>query len=836
MNVYASKRLLAYVKPLYHFPFKFPRCSISRILPLSYITKAFELMYVVVRRLPTTVCSSTSPFILLLVNFKWEMVLLNIRTTIIVMLFYMVSACSPPYGDCIDAVDFGQDVNGNYVVQGDGYYSSTPRYNNSNSRDYGNWYNTGLSLTKGQGFSLSTVGTVYFCNASSPTFNFCPKYSLRQRTGVQLKAGDFLVLNLLSGGGGVYYFPSKVQRGNNCDSSGQSSKTFTGGACYGYNGIGIQVYIGNTLINDINKSFDPAEQQMSGGLQGYYFNDGLVRGMYLQAPNDGELQFQAYDSCNCPGDTNTACRNLSSSSCCFYDNGGSYSLNAKVLGCPVNNGNTNAQGALQILISGSDPNNGGDTSSATTLSDGTFSGAANNTGTLWLRVYDTPNAYQDNSGEYYVHVSVDNSNHTLSNLIAGLVDPIKAQVGLAAASIYSNLAGNSYFHKMVVALINLYIIVYAILFIVGIVQISQLDLVIRLVKIGVLLNLINSNASWGFFSQNLFNIFVNGSDYLLTTVTTTNTVSPGTSGLFVFVDQTVGQFFTEYTWIRITSLLFSITGIIYACVVIATMIIYMMAIVEAIMAYLFALIAVSLMIAVSPIFIACILFNRTKELFDNWLKYIINFSLQPVILFACIMFVNKLVLLSFYQAMSFRVCWGCAIPFYFSLFGLFKVKLFCYNYYLPYGAANAGDTDLPNVLTAMGGPLFSLLVLLLMFLIFAKLMSKVADLAPEITNWITGALGVNFSGKGSQSRAIMDNFKDLAKGAIGQDKGSKGRRKERSDINEAKSKEKSRGGMPGGGAGGPGGGGSGGGIPGGGSSGGGMPGGGGAGGVSGIGK
>ncbi|MFV9874907.1 MAG: type IV secretion system protein [Rickettsiales endosymbiont of Dermacentor nuttalli] len=702
----------------------------------------------------------------------------------------MITACSPPYGDCIDAVNFGQVIKGDYVIQGDGYYSSTPRYNNYNPNAYGQWYKTDISLSKGQGFNITTVGTVYYCNTQSTTLSFCPKYSLRKGTGINLRTGDFLVLNLL-GGGGIDYAPRETQSGvGRCDSSGTSSKTFTNGECYGYDGIGIQVYIGNTLINDLNKRFDPSEQQMGGSLQGYYFSDGLIRGMYLKVPNDGELQFQAYDNCNCPGDNNVNCSNTDSK-CCFYDNRGSYSLNAKVLGCPVNNGQTSGTGALQILITSGDPNNGSSTSNATTLSDGTFSGAANDTGTLWLRVYDTtPNSYQNNSGEYYIHVSADNSTHTLSNLISGLVDPIKDQVRLASTAIYSNLAGNSYFHRIVVSLINLYIIVYAIFFIVGLVQISQIDLVIRLFKIGVLLNLINSNTSWGFFTQNLFNLFVGGSDYLLATVTTTNTVSPGTSGLFIFVNQTVGQFFTEYTWIKITSLLFSITGIAYACILVATMIIYMLAIVEAIMSYLFALIAVSLMIAVAPIFIACVLFNRTKELFDNWLKYIINFSLQPVILFACIMFINKLVLLSFYQTVSFRVCWGCAIPFYFSLFGLFKVKLFCYNYYLPYGAANAGNTDLPSVLTATGGTLFALFVLLLMFLIFSKLMSKIADLAPEITNWITGALGVNFSGKGSQSRAIMNSMKDLAKGAIGQDKGSKQRRKDRSEINDIKSKEK----------------------------------------------
>lgn len=50
--------------------------------------------------------------------------------------------------------------------------------------------------------------------------------------------------------------------------------------------------------------------------------------------------------------------------------------------------------------------------------------------------------------------------------------------------------------------------------------------------------------------------------------------------------------------------------------------------------YLMALIALSFMVMLGPIFIPLVIFRQTKMYFDNWVRLIVSFGLQPVIMFA----------------------------------------------------------------------------------------------------------------------------------------------------------------------------------------------------------
>jgi hypothetical protein len=50
--------------------------------------------------------------------------------------------------------------------------------------------------------------------------------------------------------------------------------------------------------------------------------------------------------------------------------------------------------------------------------------------------------------------------------------------------------------------------------------------------------------------------------------------------------------------------------------------------------FLMGIAGVALLIALSPIFLSCMLFKTTTKLFETWLSYIISFSVQPVITFA----------------------------------------------------------------------------------------------------------------------------------------------------------------------------------------------------------
>ena len=63
-----------------------------------------------------------------------------------------------------------------------------------------------------------------------------------------------------------------------------------------------------------------------------------------------------------------------------------------------------------------------------------------------------------------------------------------------------------------------------------------------------------------------------------------------------------------------------------------------MLIVKALFTYLAGYIGIALMVIVSPLFIPLILFRVTKQYFDKWVKTVISFALQPVLILAFITF------------------------------------------------------------------------------------------------------------------------------------------------------------------------------------------------------
>jgi type IV secretion system protein VirB6 len=77
---------------------------------------------------------------------------------------------------------------------------------------------------------------------------------------------------------------------------------------------------------------------------------------------------------------------------------------------------------------------------------------------------------------------------------------------------------------------------------------------------------------------------------------------------------------------------------------------------EAAVIYLTALIAIGMIIVMGPIFICFMLFGITKSLFENWLKQLISYSIQPIILFTGLIFISMILRQEIYGSLGFRVC------------------------------------------------------------------------------------------------------------------------------------------------------------------------------------
>ena len=57
-----------------------------------------------------------------------------------------------------------------------------------------------------------------------------------------------------------------------------------------------------------------------------------------------------------------------------------------------------------------------------------------------------------------------------------------------------------------------------------------------------------------------------------------------------------------------------------------------------------------------PIFICFLLFGITRSLFENWLRQLISYAIQPIILFTGLVFISMILRQEIYGSLGFRIC------------------------------------------------------------------------------------------------------------------------------------------------------------------------------------
>jgi type IV secretion system protein VirB6 len=697
--------------------------------------------------------------------------------------------------NCIGPTQLGSVKNTTISVHADGYYASDSTYRSgSDNIYYGRWKDTGVSVHPSDSFQVITSGSIYTYNrkgcinvtswGTSGSYGgsvtgdcYLSKnesWSMYQDTDITINHGDYFNLyigdinnftslnNRVYSGNRVAWDPQSITANKSCT----YTEFMTQRDCYAYNGMGISIYIGSTPINDRNKGF---EAQTSVNGVNYYSNNNEKGFVINSASITGKIQFKSSDYGTQKSD--------------FVDNAGGYTFNYHYLpvsskadkGLPVGSNAANpAIGQLQVMIASSDPNLGDlSNSSIINLTSTPQMIKATVAGTIYMRVYDT--FYSDNYGQYIASINkfevATNADSMSGPIISGLVNyvimPIKKQLFIARSVIYHNFASDSKFHKIGIAAINLYIIFYAVFFTLGLVQISQADLVVRIVKIGVILNLINTDYSWKFFNFYIFQLFEGGASYILSVVTKQTLGATNIeANLFGFIDETLGFLFSKFVIHKISSLLLHPYGVIYAYFIIITIMVFTFVLLETVIAYIFALIATALMIGVAPIFIMCLLFDRTREYFENWYKQLFNFTIQPIILIICVLFVYRICLAAFFESISFTACWGCILEMPFIGWWVFPSTLCLFSWYIPVGINTS--TFILQVIPSI-----------FIFYVFTQLLKSITDFAPKIAATLTGTVGGNvpLSGEGSISNKVAEAVKDNSLGVVGMDKASKGRRR-----------------------------------------------------------
>lgn len=221
------------------------------------------------------------------------------------------------------------------------------------------------------------------------------------------------------------------------------------------------------------------------------------------------------------------------------------------------------------------------------------------------------------------------------------------------------------------ALLILYVIFTVVGYMLGTIQLSKFDFIIRIFKIAFIAFAF-SDRSWEFFGTTLSKLFVDGSIYLVDSFS--GYIGEG-GKKFAFLDLTAGVLFTGETWLKFLSLMLSGPfGFIAFLAILYATFVFLRCIISATFKYVISTVLVAFLLSLAPLFIVFILFQQTKTLFDNWIKTLAHVSLQPVILFSSLSLLNQLMYSVLYNLTNFSACYQCLISVNFLSYDLCLMK------------------------------------------------------------------------------------------------------------------------------------------------------------------
>ncbi|MFV9951684.1 MAG: type IV secretion system protein [Rickettsia conorii subsp. raoultii] len=269
---------------------------------------------------------------------------------------------------------------------------------------------------------------------------------------------------------------------------------------------------------------------------------------------------------------------------------------------------------------------------------------------LYFKIIDK--FYDDNSGQYRLVIK-SGVTDTRPDPLQFLTDLIKGVLfgkdGIIKKT-YQQIIDTSGYRMSVSAILTLYIMFTGFSFLIGNINLTHVELIVRILKVSIVSILLSTDKAWTFFHDYLFVFFIDGVQQILQIINEASATGPGSQSL-------LGLLISPQTLSKLFSLLFvDWLGFIYIILYLIALYFIFFLIFKATIIYLTALITIGMIIIMGPIFICFMLFNITRSLFENWLRQLISYALQPIILFAGIAFISMIIRTEIYSTLGFAVC------------------------------------------------------------------------------------------------------------------------------------------------------------------------------------
>ncbi len=394
--------------------------------------------------------------------------------------------------------------------------------------------------------------------------------------------------------------------------------------------------------------------------------------------------------------------------------------------------------------------------------------------------------YSNNSGKYYVQIKLlKPSDSNISSIISNVITPVieimdgpadKSKPG-QAERIYRLIIADSQFQMLLSLSLVISLTFYAVATLIGVKSITHTELVNFVLKMGLIYLFVSPDFGWYWFNQLVVNFFKNGTDYLAFMMASSFDNSPEISQalannsyydksiLFSSVDKVFGMFFSPVIQKKISALLFaSIFGWLYLWIIYLSFTLYVYAVALSVLWYLSAQVIISILFILGPLFFVLLLFNQTKEMFDNWLKQLITLSLQQIFLLTTLAFFNMMMYEVIKMSLGYKICWD----------EVWTIRIITPITLMSFWTIPSVNTNANSQIGNIGNPdgipsLFSILFIW----VIASLMNKFITFMTDLAGGLAGGLKATAVGSGLKSamdstmKYSKDRMSDVYKGSIG---------------------------------------------------------------------
>ncbi len=382
-----------------------------------------------------------------------------------------------------------------------------------------------------------------------------------------------------------------------------------------------------------------------------------------------------------------------------------------------------------------------------------------NAGSTGSISYTIAHPHDDIGGNLVITTEAYSEDVGISNILnSRLIKPLKTQIQALSKTLYITIVTDSTFQLIIRSMMVISLILYTMSFLLGFIEIKSKDLLIFTVKL-IIVSQLTTADSWNFFNEYLFKVFLESTDFLMSTVSG-SVIS--LNNPFGFIDPILSKYFNSDLWLIIaTYLAFWPLGFVIPGLLIAIGIfMFTISLLEMVVSYLIAFWGLCILISLAPIFILFLLFNKTRSLFDGWINVMLGYVLKPTFALIFILFVDSIA--TDILDDSLAICKECILNLHFNLskevgldfLSIFTIPGICINAYIP------------RPLNILG-----IFRMTLVFYIIMQLMRNAIALSTEMANRLTEG-AVSGGGSASSAAAFMDQGSQYA--AYGAGMGARG--------------------------------------------------------------